>query len=65
MTREVRTYRVEVMMVRVRSESGAIGPAHSYPHIQRSPVESGVFDITIAGHTNRLVAGDSFTVPPE
>ncbi|ODT14204.1 MAG: cupin [Kaistia sp. SCN 65-12] len=64
-TRKILTYRDEVMMVRVRFETGAIGPAHSHPHIQCSLVESGVFDITIAGHTERLVAGDSFTVPPD
>lgn len=64
-TRKVLTYRDEIMMVRVRFATGAVGPAHSHPHIQCSLVESGVFDITIAGRTERLVAGDSFTVPPD
>jgi len=64
-TRKILTYRDEVMMVRVRFEAGAIGPPHSHPHIQCSLVESGAFDITIAGRTERLVAGDSFTVPPD
>ncbi|MGO4407134.1 cupin domain-containing protein [Bosea sp. RAF48] len=64
-TRKVLTYRDEVMMVRVRFQAAAVGPAHSHPHIQCSLVESGVFDITISGRTERLRAGDSFTVPPD
>lgn len=64
-TRKVLTYRDEVMMVRVRFEAGAIGAAHSHPHIQCSLVESGVFKITIGGRSQRLVAGDSFLVPPD
>ncbi|MDX3806086.1 cupin domain-containing protein [Bosea thiooxidans] len=64
-TRKILTYRDEVMMVRVRFQTGAIGPMHSHPHIQCSLVEIGVFDITIAGRTERLVAGDSFTAPPD
>ena len=62
-TRKVLCYDAGVMMVRVAFEPGAIGPAHSHPHIQCSLVESGVFDVTIAGQTQRLRAGDSFLVP--
>jgi quercetin dioxygenase-like cupin family protein len=62
--RKVLTYADGVMMVRVRFEAGAIGPPHSHPHVQCSLVESGVFDITIDGRTERLHAGDSFLVPP-
>ena len=51
-----------VMMVRVVFRAGAVGPEHSHPHVQCSLVESGVFDITIAGRTERLRAGDSFLV---
>lgn len=61
--RKVLTYAGGVMMVRVRFEAGAIGPAHSHPHIQCSLVETGLFDITIAGETRRLGPGDSFLVP--
>ena len=52
-----------VMMVRVAFEAGAVGAAHSHPHVQCSLVEQGVFDITIAGCTERLRHGDSFLVP--
>ena len=63
--RKVLTYDAGVMMVRVRFEAGAVGPAHSHPHVQCSLVESGVFDVTIAGRTERLRAGDSFLVAPD
>ncbi|HZH10373.1 MAG TPA: cupin domain-containing protein [Microvirga sp.] len=61
--RKVLTYNADVMMVRVAFEAGAIGALHSHPHIQCSLVEEGVFDITIAGRTERLRRGDSFLVP--
>ena len=62
--RKVLTYDNGVMMVRVAFEAGAVGAAHSHPHVQCSLVEQGVFDITIAGRTERLRQGDSFLVPP-
>ena len=61
--RKVLTYADGVMMVRVRFEAGAIGPPHTHPHVQCSLVETGTFDITISGRTERLRAGDSFLVP--
>jgi quercetin dioxygenase-like cupin family protein len=61
--RKILTYNSQVMMVRVAFETGAVGVAHSHPHIQCSLVEEGVFDITIAGRTERLKSGDSFLVP--
>ena len=63
--RKVLTYDTGVMMVRVAFEAGAVGTAHSHPHIQCSLVEEGVFDVTIAGHTERLRRGDSFLVPSD
>lgn len=63
--RKILTYGEQAMMVRVRFEAGAVGPAHSHPHVQCSLVESGRFDVTIAGRTERLGPGDSFLVPPD
>jgi quercetin dioxygenase-like cupin family protein len=63
--RKILTYNDKVMMVRVAFESGAVGAPHSHPHIQCSLVEKGVFDITIAGRTERLKEGDSFLVPSD
>jgi quercetin dioxygenase-like cupin family protein len=62
--RKVLCYDDRMMMVRVAFEAGAVGAEHSHPHLQCSYVESGVFDITIAGRTARLTAGDSFLAPP-
>ena len=62
--RKVLTYDKGVMMVRVAFEAGAVGTPHQHPHVQCSLIESGSFDITIAGRTERLGAGDSFLVPP-
>lgn len=63
--RKVLTYDSGVMMVRVAFEAGAVGAPHSHPHVQCSLVEDGVFDITIAGRTERLTRGDSFLVPAD
>jgi quercetin dioxygenase-like cupin family protein len=61
--RKVLCYDGGVMMVRVAFEAGAVGALHAHPHVQCSLVEQGAFDITIAGETRRLRAGDSFLVP--
>jgi quercetin dioxygenase-like cupin family protein len=53
-----------IMLVRFAFEAGAVGAEHSHPHKQVSVVESGVFDVTIAGRTQRLAAGDSYLVAP-
>jgi quercetin dioxygenase-like cupin family protein len=53
-----------VMLVRFSFEKGAVGALHSHPHRQVSVIESGVFDVTIDGRTERLGAGDSYLVAP-
>ncbi|MCP8940647.1 cupin domain-containing protein [Alsobacter sp. SYSU M60028] len=62
--RKILTWDEGVMMVRVAFEAGATGTPHSHPHVQCTLVESGAFDVTIAGRTQRLTAGDSFIAPP-
>ncbi len=62
--RKVLCYDERIMLVRFAFEAGAIGAEHSHPHKQCSVVESGVFDVTIAGETRRLRAGDSYLVAP-
>lgn len=61
--RQLLTHDERMMMVRVAFEAGAVGAPHSHPHIQCSLVESGTFDVTIAGVTTRLATGSSFLVP--
>ena len=63
--RKVLCYDGGVMIVRVSFEAGAVGASHAHPHVQCSVVESGVFDITISGQTQRLNAGDSFFAPSD
>jgi quercetin dioxygenase-like cupin family protein len=45
--------------------AGAIGSVHRHPHIQSTPVESGVFDVTVAGCAERLRGGDGFIAPTD
>jgi len=63
--RKIMAYGRDLMVVRVVFEKGAIGKAHRHPHRQASYVESGIFDVTIDGRTERLVAGDTFFVPSD
>lgn len=63
-TRKIMTYDANLMMVKVRFETGGIGAAHRHVHTQMSYVESGVFAITIAGQTRTVRTGDAFYVPP-
>ena len=53
-----------IMVARFAFERGAVGALHQHPHKQCSLIESGVFDVTIAGKTERLRAGDSYLVAP-
>lgn len=61
--RKLLTYEDKVMMAKILFEKGAVGEAHSHPHIQCSYVESGEFELTIDGDVRKLTAGDSFLVP--
>ena len=63
--RKMLTYDTGVMMVRVAFEPAPSVPRIRTPHVQCSLVEQGVFDITIAGRTERLQQGDSFLVAAE
>ncbi|GGA46172.1 cupin domain-containing protein [Pelagibacterium lentulum] len=63
-TRRIMVYRKEMMMVEVVFEDGAVGAAHSHPHIQSSYVAEGTFEVTIDGVTQTLQQGGSFIVAP-
>jgi quercetin dioxygenase-like cupin family protein len=64
MSRKIMAYDESLMLVRVEFEKGAVGSTHSHPHSQISNVESGVFEVEIAGRKKILKAGDVFYVPP-
>ena len=61
--RKVMAWDERVMMVKVEFEKGAVGTLHQHPHSQISHVESGVFEVEIAGETKILSLGDAFYVP--
>ena len=54
----------QIMLVKVQFEAGAVGEAHSHPHVQVTYVESGVFKMTIDGEEKELRQGDGYYVPP-
>jgi len=62
--RKVLCYDDGIMLVKVAFEAGAVGVEHQHPHVPVSAIESGVFDVTIDGATQRLRAGDSYPVAP-
>lgn len=55
----------EVMMVCVSFVQGAIGTLHHHVHRQVTYIESGVFEVTIAGNKKILQKGDCFFVSPD
>lgn len=61
--RRLLTHNEQLMIVEVAFEKGAVGSLHSHPHIQASYVAEGSFEVTIAGETAVLEAGQSFIVP--
>jgi len=63
--RKVMAYNDQLMLVRVDFEQGAIGTLHKHYHSQISHVESGVFEVEVAGQKKILRVGDVFNVPPD
>jgi quercetin dioxygenase-like cupin family protein len=63
--RQILAYEPALMLMRVRYAAGAVGPAHHHPHRQVSYVESGVFEVEVAGEKRTLRPGDSFIVEPD
>lgn len=64
-SRQILGYDVQVMMVKVSFEAGAIGTLHSHPHSQSSYVASGKFEVEIDGKMKLLVAGDGYFIEPD
>ena len=61
--RKIRARSGSLMMVEVYFSAGAVGALHSHPHEQVTYCLSGVFEFTVAGHTQVVRAGDSLYVP--
>jgi len=63
-TRQILGHNDEILLVKAIFEAGAEGYQHEHYHSQVTYVESGVFDVTIDGVTERQSAGDSYFIPP-
>ena len=61
--RKIMAYDDRLMLVKVAFEAGGIGNVHQHVHTQITHVESGVFEIEIAGEKKILKAGDAFFIP--
>lgn len=62
-TRRILAHNESLMAVEVGFETGAVGAAHTHPHIQISYALSGRFRYTIEGIDSILLPGDSIIVP--
>ena len=61
--RRVLAYNEQMMMVEVHFEEGAVGSAHTHPHLQSSYVLSGAFRFTIDGKDVEVRKGDTIAFP--
>ncbi|MDD7887521.1 cupin domain-containing protein [Flavivirga sp. 57AJ16] len=57
-------YDTQIMMVKVKFETGAIGYLHDHFHAQTTYVVSGRFKVSIDGVEKILKAGDGFYIAP-
>ena len=55
----------DILMMHVRFKKGGEGYIHKHPHRQVSYIESGSFEVTIAGEKKIQKAGDCYYVPTE
>ena len=63
--RQVRAYDGQIMLVKVKFETGAVGAPHTHYHSQASYIVSGKFELTIGDEKKVLVAGDGYYVEPD
>lgn len=62
--RQIIGYDAQLMLVKVKFETGGIGAMHSHAHSQATYVESGAFEMTIGDTVKIIRAGDGYYVPP-
>lgn len=62
--RKIMSYDDRLMVVKVEFEKGGVGVVHQHHHTQITHIESGVFEVEIAGEKKVLSAGDCFYIPP-
>ena len=64
-TRQIMAYDGQIMLVKVKFETGAVGAPHTHYHSQASYIVSGKFELTIGEEKEVLVAGDGYYVEPD
>jgi quercetin dioxygenase-like cupin family protein len=62
--RQILGYDGQLMQVKVKFQTGAIGALHRHFHSQSSVVASGKFEVTVGSESKIVVAGDGFYVAP-
>lgn len=63
--RQIMAYDGQLMMVKVKFETGAIGTPHTHYHTQGTYVACGKFELTIGSEKRVLGAGDGYYVAPD
>lgn len=58
-------YDGQLMMVKVKFDTGAVGTPHTHYHSQGTYVASGKFEVSIGGEQHVLQAGDGYYVAPD
>ncbi len=61
--RKILAYTDPLMCVENHFQAGAVGAAHSHPHLQIVYVPNGKFEFTVAGETKIITAGDTVLIP--
>ena len=63
--RQILSHGPDLMLVRIRFESGAIGSVHHHPHRQATYVAAGRFEVSVGDSTQVLREGDTFFAAAE
>lgn len=64
-TRQIMGYDGQLMLVKVRFETGAVASTHEHFHSQVSYVVSGKYELTIGDQKKILGPGDGFYIEPD
>ena len=64
-SRRVRAYNGQLMIVEVNFEAGGVGSVHTHPHRQSTYVRSGRFRFTVDGEPVEVGPGDTIAFPPD
>lgn len=63
--RQIMGYDGQLMVVKVKFETGAVGTPHTHYHSQATYVAKGKFELNIGGERKVLKEGDGYYVEPD